>query len=189
MILKKLSVDHPDFPAVEKLYEASFPKEERHGTMTQLVEASEQLPGDSAMEVLGIYLDEDSDDFAGFFTTADCGTFSFVLFFATLPEKRSNGIGSKAIKVLVEHCGDRPLVLTYESIYQESDNAEQRRRRHSFYVKNDFYETGWFTEEAGTEFIVASSWKEFDAEAFKAVVDAVSAGAPGAPETKLYRRD
>ena len=56
-------------------------------------------------------------------------------------------------------------------------------------MKNDFYETGWFTEEAGTEFIVASSQKEFDAEAFKAVVDAVSVGVPGAPETKLYRRD
>ena len=41
MILKKLTVDHPDFPAVEKLYEASFPKEERHGTMTQLVEVSD----------------------------------------------------------------------------------------------------------------------------------------------------
>lgn len=188
MILKKLTIDHPDFPAVEKLYEESFPKEERHGTMTQLVEASEQMPGDSAMEVLGIYLDEDPDDFAGFFTTADCGTFAFLLFFATLPEKRSGGIGSKAIKVLEERCGEKPLVLTYESIYQESDNDEQRRRRHAFYVKNDFYETGWFMEEAGIEFIVVSSQKEFDAEAFKAVVDAVSAGVPGAPETKLYRR-
>ena len=113
----------------------------------------------------------------------------FLLFFATLPEKRSGGIGSKAIKVLVERCGDKPLVLTYESIYQESDNDEQRRRRHSFYVKNDFYETGWFTEEAGIEFIVASSQKEFDAEAFRAVSDAVNAGMPGAPETKLYKRD
>ena len=56
-------------------------------------------------------------------------------------------------------------------------------------MKNDFYETGWFTEEAGTEFIVASFQKEFDAEAFKAVVDAVSSGVSGAPETKLYRRD
>ena len=189
MILKKLSVDHPDFPAVEKLYEASFPKEERLGTMAQLVEASEQMPVDSAIEVLGIYPDEDPDDFVGFFTTADCGTFLFLLFFATLPEKRSGGIGSKAIKVLVEHCGNKPLVLTYESIYQESDNDEQRRRRHSFYVKNDFYETGWFTEEAGIEFIVASSQKEFDAEAFRAVSDAVSVGVPGAPETKLYKRD
>jgi GNAT superfamily N-acetyltransferase len=183
MILKKLNVDHPDFPAVEKLYESSFPIEERHSTMAQLVEASEQLPGDSSLEVLGIYLDEDPDNFVGFFTTADCGAFSFLLFFATLPEKRSGGIGSKAIKVLVDRCGDKPLVITYESIYQKSDNDEQRQRRHAFYVKNDFYETGWFTEEASIEFIVASSQKEFDVEAFKAVSDAVSASMPDAPAT------
>lgn len=74
MILKKLTVDHPDFPAVEKLYEASFPIEERHSTMAQLVEASEQLPGDSSLEVLGIYLDEGPDDFVGFFPSQTVGS-------------------------------------------------------------------------------------------------------------------
>ena len=89
----------------------------------------------------------------------------------------------------MDRCGDKPLVITYESIYQPSDNDEQRRRRHAFYVKNDFYETGWFTEEAGIEFIVASSQKEFDIEAYKAVADAISASMPDAPATKLFKRD
>ena len=56
-------------------------------------------------------------------------------------------------------------------------------------MKNDFYETGWFTEEAGVEFIVASSQKEFDIEAYKAVADAISASMPDAPATKLFKRD
>ena len=41
--------------------------------MAQLVEASEQLPGDSSLEVLGIYLDEDPDDFVGFFPSQTVG--------------------------------------------------------------------------------------------------------------------
>ena len=63
MILKKLTFDHPDIPAVNKLYEEAFP--ERVMTMDDVLKLTEHLP----IELLGIYPDETPDTFAGFFLT------------------------------------------------------------------------------------------------------------------------
>ena len=190
LILKKLTLDHPDFPAVEKLLEEAFPENERPLTMAQMLEASEQMPGPLKFELLGIYSDEVPDDFAGFFATINGCPFVYLLFFATCSEKRSKGLGSKAIQALRGHCGDTPLLFVYESIYEESNNAEQRERRRSFYLKNGFYETGWFVKDLGIEYIVASSQEEVSREMLELLMDAMLASAPsGTPAPELFRRD
>ena len=102
---------------------------------------------------------------------------------------RSSGIGSKAFKAIVDHYGDTPFWFSYESPFEESDNAEQRERRRRFYLKNGFHETGWFTKMNGTEFIIACSKEEFDKDAFEAFVGAMIAGTSGAAVPELYRRD
>jgi hypothetical protein len=101
---------------------------------------------------------------------------------------RSTGIGSKAFKAILEYYDDIPFWFSYESTFEESDNAEQRERRRRFYLKNGFYETGWFAKLNGTEFIIASSKKEFDKEAFEKFMSAMAATS-GAALPELYRRD
>lgn len=81
-----------------------------------------------------------------------------------------------------------PFWFSYESTFEESDNAEQRERRRNFYLKNGFYETGLFVVVNGTEFIIASSKKEFDKEVFVEFMSGMAAGT-GAPVPELYRRD
>ena len=182
MILKKLTPDNPDIPALKKLYEEAFPENERTLSMDDILALADQIPCD----LLGVYPDETPDTFVGFFFGLRGEASVYGVYYATLPELRSTGIGRKAFKAILDYYEDMPFWFSYESTYEECDNIEQRERRRSFYLKNGFYETGWFVVVNGTEFIVASSKKEFDKEAFEQFM-ASMAGGKELP--KLYRRD
>lgn len=184
MILKKLTPQHPDIPALKKLFEEAFPENERPMSMDNILALLDQLPCD----LLGVYPEETPDKFVGFFFGIRGESGVYGVYFATCPELRSSGIGSKAFRAVIESYGDTPFWFSYESTFQESDNAEQRERRRRFYLKNGFYETGWFTSLNGTEFILACSKKEFDKEAFEKFMGAMASSAT-APVPALYRRD
>ena len=184
MILKKLTSDHPDVPALKELYEEAFPENERTLSMDDILARLDQMPCD----LLGVYPDETPDTFVGFFFGIRVESSVYGVYYATDPKLRSTGIGSKAFKAILDYYDDMPFWFSYESTFEESDNAEQRERRRNFYLKNGFYETGWFVVVNGTEFIIASSKKEFDKEAFVEFMSGMAAGT-GAPVPELYRRD
>lgn len=185
MILKKLNPSHPDIPALKKLFEEAFPENERPMSLDGILAYLDQLPCD----LLGVYPDETPDKFSGFYFGVRGESGVYGVYFATCPELRSSGIGGKAFKAILEYYGDTPFWFSYESPFEESDNAEQRERRRRFYLKNGFHETGWFTKMNGTEFIIACSREEFDKEEFEAFVGAMMAGTSGAAVPELYRRD
>ena len=182
MILKKLTPDHHDIPAVKKLFVEAFPERERVMEMDDILAMSDQLP----IELLGIYPDETPDIFAGFFLMLKKEASLYLVFFATCPERRSTGIGSKAINALREYYASKPILFSYESIYEESDNAEQRERRRNFYLKNGFYETGWFAKMNDTEFILASSSEKTGKADFEQFLTGL---VPGAVAPEIYKRD
>ena len=103
--LKQLTTNHPDYPQVVKLYEEAFPENERVMDMPTLLSG---FP----VTLLGIYPEEEL--FAGFFLVFDDGTLLYLLFFATCPQMRSGGIGSKAMQALVEKYRGRQLMFCYE---------------------------------------------------------------------------
>lgn len=185
MILRLLTPDHTDIPKVKKLFEEAFPENERTMSMDDILAHADELP----IDLIGIYPDETPDDFAGFFLTFKSDASVYLVYFATCPEKRSGGIGSKAIGALKEFYGEKPILFSYESVYEESDNAEQRERRRSFYLKNGFFETGWFARMNDTEFILASSKEGTGKEDFEAFLAGMTAGVPGAAAPELYRHD
>ena len=185
MILKKLTPNHPDIPALKQLFEEAFPENERPMSMDVILTYLDQIPCD----LLGVYPDENPDDFVGFFFGIKGEANVYGVYYATSPKLRSTGIGSKAFKAILDYYGDRPFWFSYESTFEESDNAEQRERRRRFYLKNGFHETGWFAKMNGTEFIIASSKEDFDKEAFEKFMGSMAAGATGAPLPELYRRD
>ena len=186
MLLNKITADHPDFPKVTRLYETAFPDNERPLSIDEIAALTKTM----SIDILGIYPDDTPEDFAGFFVIIDAGDFVYLNFFATSPEKRGTGIGGKAAKALIAHCGDKPLLFDYESPFEPCDNLEQRKRRRAFYLKNGFYETGWFFTMSGTELIIAASIKNFDKALIDAFVDFSVAHFPDMTEKpKLYRRD
>ena len=182
MILRKLTPDHPDIPAVQTLFEEAFPANERLMSIDEILANADRLP----VELLGIYTGETQGDFSGFFLMFNADSFVYLVYFATCPEKRSGGIGSRAINALREYYGDQQILFSYESVYEESDNAEQRERRRRFYLKNGFFETGWFAKMNNTEFILASSKEEFDKETFEGCLKMITGGQSA---SELYRRD
>lgn len=186
MILKKLNPSHPDIPALKKLYEEAFPENERPMSMDTILTFLDQMPCD----LLGVYPDETPDEFSAFFFGIRGESGVYGVYFATRPDLRSTGIGGKAFKAILEYYDDMPFWFSYESPFEESDNAEQRERRRKFYLKNGFYETGWFTRLNDTEFILACSKEEFDKEAFEKFMASTMAGvANNQPLPELYRHD
>lgn len=186
MILKQLTPDHPDIPAIKKLYEEAFPMNERPMSMDAILAFLNQIPCD----LLGVYPDETPDEFAGFFFGIRGESSVYGVYYATRPELRSTGIGGKAFKAILEYYENMPFWFSYESTFEESENAEQRERRRNFYLRNGFHETGWFTKLNGTEFIIACSKEEFDKEAFEKFMASMAAGLPDTHTLpQLYRRD
>ena len=75
-------------------------------------------------------------------------------------------------------------------LFEASDNTEQRERRRLFYLKNGFYETGWFLNFNDTEFIITSSKENFDKAFIEQFAEIIAANFPDAAEKlELYSRD
>lgn len=183
MIFKELTPNHPDIPAVKKLFEESFPENERTVSMDVILANLKLMP----IKLLGIYPEETPDTFAGFFLTAEGETSVYLTYLAIRPEQRSSGIGGKAMSAIREYYKGKTLLFSYESPFEESDNAEQRERRRKFHLRNGFYETGWFVKLNGTEFIIACSTEDFDKDEFLSFMSGMVP--EGVPIPELYRRD
>lgn len=154
IILRILSQSHPDIPLVWKLFSESFHEHER-------IILSELLDCPQAT-LYGIYPDEESHQFAGFFIVLDCERIVYLYYFAVCPEMRSTGIGGKALHTLIDMYNGRQITLSYESILQPSDNADQRKRRQAFYLRNGFHESPWYFCFDGTEYVLASTEEPID---------------------------
>ena len=185
MNLKKLTPEHRDIPLLNELYIAAFPPSERLLSVEEIFGLADKV----SIDVLGIYPDETPEQFAGFFMVFVHEEIVYLMFFAIKAEMRSTGIGSKAIKKLVELYSGKHLIFSYESVFEKSDNLEQRKRRRAFYLRNGFYETGYFVRMNNTEFIIASSEEKSDKD-IKSLKE-VLLNNPFIPSLKLelYRRD
>ncbi|MBR3146605.1 MAG: hypothetical protein IKF54_00495 [Eubacterium sp.] len=152
--------------------------------MEAVISLLDQIPSD----LLGVYLDENPDSFVGFYFGIRGEKSVYGVYYATDSKLRSTGIGGKAFQAILKYYDDIPFLFSYESTFEESDNAEQRERRRRFYLRNGFHETGWFTKLNGTEFIIASSKEDFDKDDFIEFMSDLAA-CSGAPAPELYRRD
>ena len=155
--LRKLALDHPDIPKVWKLFQEAFHESERE-LLYSLLEFPEAT-------LYGIYPDDQSGKFIGFFVVLDDGSVAFMYYFAICPEMRSAGIGGEALRALVEMCRGRQVTLLYESVRQPGDDAEQRERRRAFYLRNGFHESSEYYSYEDTEYVLAGSEEPVDTDA------------------------
>ena len=93
---------------LNELYIEAFPPNERLLSVEEIFDLTDK----ASIDILGIYPDETPERFAGFFMTFVHEKFVYLMFFATNAEMRSTGIGSKAIKALVELYSGKPLLLS-----------------------------------------------------------------------------
>lgn len=107
------------------LYESAFPEIERRPT------AQELALDDPRFEIRTI---RHEGNFAGFITLWHFAEFVYVEHFATLPELRGHGLGSRTLQTL-RHESPKPIVLEVE--LPDNDTAH---RRIAFYKRMGFVE-------------------------------------------------
>ena len=70
-------------------------------------------------------------------------------YFAVMPKSRGEGIGSRALALLRDHCGERRFLLEIEQCDIPCENKEQRLRRRRFYLRNGMQPSGMLVLQNG----------------------------------------
>lgn len=120
-----------DYPAFLKLYNESFPENER-----RLYKSAEHVANFIKMKggkFNGFVYDDGSDDFIGFLTYWKFEGYVYVEHFAVTPEQRGKNIGRKMLQHLFEIAGDKVLIEV-----EKPDTDELAARRVAFYERNGF---------------------------------------------------
>ena len=139
---------------LRKLYESSFPKEER-------------IPYDEIVNAL----DEMDIDFAGYYDGDKLLALSLVThlerfnlgnYLAVQKELRGKGLGEKFLRMILDKYKEgKPFIIDVESPLQEdAPNLEIRKRRHAFYIRNGLRDTGVYYNYKGVSYSMMSLSQE-----------------------------
>ncbi|VVC03697.1 Acetyltransferase (GNAT) domain protein [Candidatus Bilamarchaeum dharawalense] len=120
MKFERITPDSCYFDSVKKIYETSFPPEEKR----DLTEKLFTNPNYSLLAVL-------EEDIIGFLSVWDLGNFVFIEHFAVVKELRDQGIGTK---MLVQYLSDHNNVI----LEVEMPQTEDQYLRIKFYEKIGF---------------------------------------------------
>lgn len=110
-----------DTPRAVALYEQAFPEAERRPSADWLRLNAED-------ERFSIFAIRDDEGFAGFISIWRFADFVYVEHFATLPERRGQGLGAQALRHLLNTLGTQPVVLEIEP----PEDALALRRQHFY---------------------------------------------------------
>lgn len=168
--LLKMSKDHnvqlriipqnsPEKLKLETINEESFPISERNS-----IDDLYASGNDGNLDMIGIY---DDSELVGFFAVRKFSRIRYMAYFAVCSEKRSKGIGSKALHLLKDFYPNCQIVNEFEAPDESNENNSIRLHRRDFYLRNGFFETGWYSFYDETEFEIACSESEFDMQEFR----------------------
>lgn len=157
--LRIISEDAPDRALLDEINEEAFPESERCP-----IDGLYRSGRDGALDMIGIY---SGGGLAGFFAVRRFEKIRYIAYFAVCAEKRSMGIGGRALRLLRDfYSGDFTIFTEFEAPDEDCANNAERLRRRNFYLRNGFFETGWYSSYGGTEFALACSDPEFDKPSF-----------------------
>lgn len=129
---------------VYHLYEEAFPEEEK-----KPFSLMEELTGQGKMEMLAI---EEDGEFVGLAMNMLAEGAALLDYFAISSDKRCGGYGSRAVRMLQERFHDKKYIFEIEVQDKNAPNAEERKRRKDFYLRNGLRETGVFANVYRTDF-------------------------------------
>ena len=120
------------------------------GEVRSLYEASfsdiEKIPQENISRALssGAFLDryEESGNFIGFTMGFIDGDRIFLIYFATRPEVRGKGYGSRILDMLRSEFPGHRMFLVTEPLDPDAPDIDIRRRRQDFYRRNGCRDTG-----------------------------------------------
>lgn len=143
---KQITSINADDEQLKMLYQTSFPE-------------NEQIPWNDLVRLIDeMHLDfttyYEEDTLVGFTIVFPHKQFNWFWYFAVKPELRGQGKGQKILTALIEKYKGKTCVLDMESPKQKCDNSEQRKRRHSFYLRNGFRDTNLYRKYDNLEMTI-----------------------------------
>lgn len=160
MTLRKMRIDSPDKPILERINNNSFEAEQ----LTSIDDLFLSDKGD--LDVLGIY---HGSKLVGFFSVRRYKTIAYLGYFAIAEEHRCKGFGSRALDLLKGYYKDKQIVIEIESLHENCDNMENRIRRRNFYFKNGMVSTDWYIYYDDAELEIICSDKKFRKDEFEEI--------------------
>lgn len=157
--LRILNSDSNDKALLEKINEEAIPDNERN-SLDDLMR--------TGAEVLGIYSD---DEPVGFFVIRKFKKVRYLAYFATRKDLRCKGIGSEALGKLIKEYEEYQVIVEYEAPEDSEDIENIKNRRKKFYLRNGFYETGWYIFYDDIEFEIGCSKEEYDEKGFEEFIE------------------
>jgi len=133
MNTRQITSDEVNNEQLRQLYETSFPEEERIPWVELM-----RLVDEMHLDFTVYYEDE---QFIGFTIFYPRPSFNWFWYFAVREELRGKGYGQQILTQMIERYKGQTTMFDMESPSQICDNSEQRKRRHSFYLRNGFRDT------------------------------------------------
>lgn len=148
---------------VYALYKEAFPKEEQ-----KPLDLMEKWGEEGKAELLAIVENEEFIGLAMNMFSTDAAILDYL---AISPAKRSGGYGSRAVKGLIERIGNRKYVFEIEKQDPQAENAQDRKRRKAFYLRNGLKETGLFVNAYETDFEILTPDGEVTYKQYKEMLE------------------
>ena len=142
--VQTVTKDFKDFRNLQELYKSSFPKVEQTPMWFLLLRARKDF-----IDFFAYY---NNGDFVGFTYLIHNNDLIFVLYIAVCRNNRSRGYGSQIINHIKETFSNSRVVLFIEAEDERAKNNEQRKKRKSFYLKNDYISSGFIFSMNNTYF-------------------------------------
>ena len=157
-----------EYKDVCRLMRSAFPKNEQIPMWLLRVLAFHQ-----SVNFRAFYED---DQFCGILYTAENDKYIFVLYLAVNDRIRSKGYGTKLLDWLKRNA-EKIIVLNVESLNPSAENALQREKRISFYIRNGIYDTGCrFVDGDETYSVLASDTEHFNSKEYEMLLSRFSFG-------------
>lgn len=159
MMLK--NPDKGELRRIKKLYREAFPRDERKPFR---VVPKQLKHGDAELFAL-----ESDGEFAGFALVATAKEADIVMlsYFAVEERFRGRGIGSAALKTLMERYSQSRFILEIEAVDVECDNLEARQNRRRFYLNNGMISAGFTAHVFATDLEILTSGKPITFEEYQ----------------------
>lgn len=148
-----------DYEKIEKLAKEAFPPAEYIAPSVMI-----QAAKSPDFDFFALY---DEERFAGYMAVKRYQNMTYLFFLAIAAGSRSHGYGSRAIETLRALYPNTQQVVDLEMLDKNADNAEQREKRRSFYLRSGYKPTGHFLSYFGVDYEILCMDDHFDFELFR----------------------